>query len=114
SRVLLLQIDGRGRPGALISQLPYANIASVKSTWNGMCRITLLSRKTFNFRHLPRADRKFLVEFLQDIVQLTNAPFEHKRGIEHLCPYCYTYVPYHPRTCPSCKGGFKSAQQAGF
>lgn len=113
-RILLLHIDARQKPMDLVSQLPYANIASVKSTWSGMCAIKLLNRITFNFQHIPSQDRKFLVEFLADIVHLTNAPFEHNRGIEHLCPHCYTFIPDFPSSCPSCKGEFKSARKAGL
>ena len=113
-RVLLLQIGVRQRPLELVSQLPYASITSVKSTWNGMCAIKLLNRKTLNFQSVPKADRAFLIEFLADIVQLTNAPFEHKRGIEHLCPHCFTFVPEYPAACPKCDGLFKSARKAGL
>ena len=113
-RVLLLHIDLRQRPLEVVSQLPYASITSVKSTWNGLCSIKLLNRKTFDFQSVPKADRKFVVDFLADIVQLTNAPFEHRRGIEHLCPHCFVFVPEHPANCPSCGGQFKSARKAGL
>src|SRR3978361_1168423 len=42
-RILLLHINMRQRPLELVSQLPYASIASVKSTWNGLCAIKLLN-----------------------------------------------------------------------
>jgi hypothetical protein len=113
-RVLLLLVSARQQPMDLVSQLPYANIAGVKSTWGGMCTIKLLNRVEFNFQHIPAPDRKFLVDFLADIVQLTNAPFEHTRAIENLCPHCYTFIPDFPRSCSSCKGEFKSSRMAGF
>ncbi len=112
-RILLLQIDSGGQPLELVSQLPYASVASVKSTWNRSCSVRLLNKQTLAFRYIPRADRKFAVEFLADIVQLTNAPFEQDRGIEHLCPHCYAFVPLRPAECPKCKGRFKSATKAG-
>lgn len=113
-RVLLLHINSRGRPLDLVSQLPYATIASVKTVSGGRCAIKLLNRETFSFQRVPGADRKFLVEFLADIVQLTNAPFEQKRGIEHLCPHCFAFVPAAPPACPVCTGRFKSARVAGL
>lgn len=112
-RILLLQIDSRGRPLELVSQLPYASIASVKSTWSRSCSVRLLNKETLAFQYVPRADRKFAVEFLADIVQLTNAPFEQQRGVEHLCPHCFVFVPLRPAECPKCKGRFKSASMAG-
>ncbi len=114
TRVVLLQIDSRKRPGKLVSQMPYATIASVKSTWNGLCRVKLLNRTTYNFQHVPHADRKLLSVFLLGIVQGTNAPFQRDHGIEHLCPYCFTFVPGYPLACPACHGGFKSAGKAGL
>ncbi len=112
-RILLLQVNARNRPTDPVSQLPYANIAGVKATWSGIC-VKLLTKITLNFQNIPAPDCKFLVGFLADIVQLTNAPFEHTRGIEHLCPHCYAFVPDFPRSCSSCKGEFKSARTAGF
>ncbi len=113
-RVLLLQTNVRKRPGKLVSQMPYASIASVKSTWNGMCRVKLVNRKTYDFQHVPRADRKFLAEFLTGVVQGTNAPFQVSLGIEHLCPHCFTIVPAYPLVCPVCGGGIKSARKAAL
>ncbi len=113
-RVLLLEIDVRTRPRKLVSQIPYAGIASVKSTWNGMCRIKLVNGRTYSFQGVPKADRKFLAEFLAGIVQGTNAPFQRTLGIEHLCPYCFVSVPGHPPRCTACAGEFKSPKKAGL
>lgn len=111
-RVLLLAINGRHRAGKLVSQIPYTAIASVKSTWSGVCRIKLLNKQTFDFQQVPKADRKFLADFLADITRGTNAPFQRIQGLEHLCPHCYTNVPAHPPACPSCTGGFKQPNKA--
>jgi hypothetical protein len=113
-RILFLQVSGSDRPSVLVSQLPYASIASVKPSWRGGCAIKLLNRETFNLQRIANADRKYLIEFLADIVQLTNAPFEQKRGVEQLCPHCFVFVPDHPASCPSCTGKFKSAGKAGL
>jgi hypothetical protein len=113
-RILLLHINASNRPCELVSQLPYASIASVQPSWNGGCAIKLLNRETLNFQHLTGADRKYLIEFLADIVQLTNAPFEQKRGVEQLCPHCFVFVPDHLISCPACTGKFKSAGKAGL
>ncbi len=114
TRVILLQINSRKRVRELVSQMPYATIASIRSTWNGMCRVKMLNRTTYNFQHVPRADRKLLAKFLLGIVQGTNAPFQRDRGIEHLCPHCFTSVPGYPAECPSCHVPFKSATKAGL
>jgi len=113
-RILMLHVNVFRRPKEMVSQLPYASIASVKPTWNGMCAVKLLNREILTLQHLPNADRESLVEFLSGIVQLTNAPFEQKRGVEDLCPHCFSFVPDHPNACPKCTGRFKSARLAGF
>lgn len=113
-RILLLQVNESDHPRELVSQLPYASIASVKASWSGGCAVKLLNRETLNFQSIPGADRKYLIEFLADIVQLTNAPFEQKRGVERLCPHCFVFVPDQLASCPSCKGKFKSARNAGL
>jgi len=113
-RILLLHISAWGRPLHLVAQLPYATIASVQSGRSGVSSIKLLNRKVLHFAHFPAADRKLLDHFLANIVQLTNAPFEQKRGIEPLCPHCFAFVPDTPTACPGCNGRFKSARTAGL
>lgn len=113
-RVLLLEIDNRKRAGKLVSQIPYAAIASVKSTWTGHCRVSLINKETYNFQNVPKADRKFLAEFLREIVQGTHAPFQRVPGLEHLCPHCFALVPGHPSACPACRGSFKSPDRAAL
>lgn len=113
-RVLLLEISLNEKPGHLVSQITYTAIASVKSTWNGMCRVKLLNKTSYNFQSVPSADRKFLTDFLRDITQGTNAPFQRIQGLEHLCPHCYTVAAGYPAVCPACAGGFKSARKAAL
>ena len=116
-RVLLVQIDaGKKKAKELVAQIPYTALASVKSTWTGNCRIKLMDRSEHNFVNVPKGDRKFLADFLADLVQGTAAPFGTNRpaGIENLCPHCFTHVPAHPPACPSCAGGFKSPKKAGL
>lgn len=113
-RVLLLEISRGNKPGHLVSQIPYTAIASVKSTWNGLCRVKLLNKKSYAFQSVPSADRKFLADFLRDITQGTNAPFERLQGLENMCPHCYAVAAGHPAACPSCGGRFKSARRAAL
>ena len=111
-RIILLQIDRRGRPRELVSQMPVAALASVRATWTGTCRVKLLNREVHNFQHVPRTDRKFVAKLLGDIAQGTTAPFSRGQGVEHLCPHCFTSVPGWPDSCPTCSGEFKSERAA--
>lgn len=114
-RLLLVQINSRNQPLELVSQIPYSEIATVKSTWNGICQVKLQGGRKFNFQSVPRAERKFLHRFLVDVVQpLSPSPDSQPGRIEHLCPCCFTVVPGLPAACPSCGSGFKSARKAAF
>ncbi len=117
-RVLLVQIDGgKKKAGELVAQIPYTSLASVKSTWSGACRIKLMDRTEHHFVSVPKADRKFIADFLADIVQGTAAPFANVArpgGLELLCPHCFVPVPGRPAACPACGGGFKSAKRAAL
>lgn len=117
-RMLLIQINGRQSAAKeLAAQIPYTSIASVKATWNGYCQVSLMDKKKYKFLYVPSADRKFLAKFLGDIVQGTTAPFAvgaQARGLENLCPHCYTVVPGYPDGCQACGGGFKSANKAAL
>lgn len=114
-RILLLQIDSRHRPRDLVSQIRYEEISAITSTWNGICQIRLRNGKKLKFQRVPRAERKFLKEFLKDVVKPSPLqPGEQVRAPEHLCPVCFTMIPGHPKACPPCGAPFKSARVAGL
>lgn len=113
-RVLLLQIDGRQRPGELVSQIAYTSIAEVKATWTGYCQLRLRNNSKLNFIGVPKADRKDLAAFLTGVIKPGALPFLDKSGpaLEHLCPRCFAPVPGHPEICPHCQSRFKLARIA--
>lgn len=112
-RVLMVQADHRNRPRELVSQIPYTNIAAVKSAWNGICRITLQGGAKLNFQGVPKAERAFLNQFLGEVVRPVPAsPNAASNRIEHLCPKCFVPVAAFPAECPACGAGFKSARKA--
>lgn len=55
-RVLLVQINSRKRPKELLSQLRYDQIATVKSTWNGICEVKLQRGLKLKFQGVPSAE----------------------------------------------------------
>lgn len=115
NRVLLVQIDSRGRPRELVSQLRYDRLASVRSTWNGICEVKAQGGTKFKFQGVPRAERKFLHKFLADIVRpQPPGPADKPGVIEHLCPKCFRMTPDHPPACPHCHTPFKTPKQAAM
>jgi hypothetical protein len=114
-RVLLVQIDTRKNPRELVSQLRYDQIASVKSTWNGICAVKLHRGLQYKFQGVPSAERKFLHQFLADIVKpMPPGSADIVEHLEHLCPKCFTVVPGFPAACPVCHAAFKSPKKAAL
>lgn len=122
-RIVLLQIGSRQKPGLLVSELPYAALREVKSTWTGLCQLTLVNGKKHKLTRMPRADRKYLHGFLNGVVAQANAGSDGadavgmkagSDGLVHLCPHCFTATPGRPKACPSCGGGIRSANTAAW
>lgn len=120
-RVILMQLGTSEKPGLLTSELPYAALREVKSTWTGFCQLTLMNGKKHKLSGMPKADRKYLHEFLNGVVagtgaEATGAGGLHKGsdGLTHLCPHCFTPAPGRPERCPSCDGGIQSANKAAL
>jgi hypothetical protein len=116
-RVILIHIGALSKPRALVSELPYASIRKLRSTWSGFCEVTLANGRTHRFSGVPRADRKFLREFLATVIPVTTPAGElgeASDGLVHLCPHCYTALPGRPRVCVSCGGGIKAALTAAL
>lgn len=110
-RIILLQIDSRRRPRALVSQIRYPSIRRVKRTLLGNTRLDLGDGTRKVFAYVPKRDRKFL----QKLTNWSDASLTpDSGGWEDLCPHCYVRVQGRPTTCPSCGGGIKSALRAGL
>lgn len=120
-RVILMQIGSGQKPGLLTSELPYTALKEVKSTWTGFCQLTLVNGKKHKLAGMPKADRKYLNEFLSGVVGGAGAETggagglrKGADGLTHLCPHCYTPAPGRPEACPSCDGGIRSANKAAL
>ena len=116
-RVILIHVGILSRPRALVSELSYSAIRKLRSTWSGFCDVTLANGKTHRFSGVPRADRKFLREFLTRMMpgaQTVSGLGASSDGLVHLCPHCYTALPGRPRVCVSCGGGIKAALTAAL
>ncbi len=118
-RVILIHIGIFSKPHSLVSELAYGSIRKLRSTWSGFCEVTLANGKTHRFSGVPRADRKFLREFLakmmpENVGGTPSGLGEASDGLMHLCPHCYTALPGRPRVCVSCGGGIKAAITAAL
>lgn len=110
-RVLLLEIDRRGRLGALASQLHPAAVRRVKGGL-GSVQLTLESGDSLRLTQMARADAKRLREILGSRSDRTASPGSAAMGLEHLCPHCRAVVQGFPASCPHCRGAFKSPSRA--
>lgn len=117
-RVILCHIGANGKPRALVSELAYASIRGLRSTWSGFCEVTLANGRTHRFSGVPRADRAYLREFLGRMMPVATVPpaalDAWSDGLVHLCPHCFTAVPGWPRACTHCGGGLKAATTAAL
>jgi hypothetical protein len=115
-RVILMQIGGNSKPRELVTELPYTSIRQVKATWSGFCEVILANGKKHRFSGMPKADRKFLRDFLAGVVsgESTASLAKKSDGLVHLCPHCFTGVPAWPLVCGDCGGGIKSARTAAL
>jgi len=115
-RVILMQIGSNLKPREIVSELPYASIRQVKSTWSGFCEVVLANGKKHRFSGMPSAERKFLRDFLAGVVTSDNPHALGKKsdGLMHLCPHCFIGVPSWPSLCGGCGGGIKSARTAAL
>lgn len=110
-RMLLVQIDRKGRAKELVTQLRYGAIAKVRRTPLGNTLLKFRNGKRRVFAYLPKADRRFLRDLANWVDQGLEPADE---GFEELCPHCFKVVEGRPRQCTECGGDFKSARQAGL
>ncbi len=116
-RVILMQVGGNKKPRELVSELSYTSIREVKATWSGFCEVVLANGKKHRFSGMPKVDRKFLRDFLKDVVAgggKAGSLGRKSDGLVHLCPHCFTGVPAWPVSCGDCGGGIKSARTAAL
>lgn len=116
-RVIVMQIGANLKPRGLVSELPYAAVRKLTSTWSGFCEVKLTNGRTHRFAGMPRADRKFLREFLAGVVPASGGDTvmdAESDGLMHLCPHCFAGVPGRPRVCARCGGGIKAATTAAL
>jgi hypothetical protein len=115
-RLLLLQVDGRGRPKDLKNQLRIERVRRVSSSWLGSLTLETVSREKVVFTSVPRADRNALLALLPGS---PTAPRESEKSVEHLCPACLRVVPGpvgSARRCPdpACRIPFRSPRRAAW
>ncbi len=110
-RILLVQIDGKGRPRALRSQVLLRSIEGIRRTGLGNTALRLADGKRHVFAYVRRPDRKALAALLPAATARATASGTGS-GLEHLCPYCCKALSGRPAQCPSCGGALKSVSKA--
>jgi len=110
-RIILMQVDGRGQPRALRSQVLLPSIASFARTGLGNTVLRLADGAKYVFARVRRRDRKALVELTPLATARATAPATGA-GLEHLCPRCFKVLHDQPLECPHCGGGLKSPRKA--
>ena len=114
-RVFLIQINTRNELRDLVTQIAYSSVVAVVSSPNGSCRLVTRDGRKLHFRHMPRPDHKFLLDFLGDAIKRAGAGGgQTATGEEKLCPKCFKIVKGFPIHCPECNALLKRPFVAGF
>lgn len=111
-RILFLQIDIRGRPKEIRSQLRYPAIAGVEGTLLGRAKFELQNGETEVLAFAPRRDAGSIREITGEMRMMPAGSAARAGGVEDLCPHCYAVVEERPDLCSTCGGAFRSARKA--
>jgi hypothetical protein len=112
-RILLIQIDSKGRPKQLLSQIRYGAMKEVKKSFLHGTVVRLRNGKSRSFAGVPRADRRFLTELVSR-VQAIRSGDQETQSIEELCPHCHEVAQIGSPGCSNCGGAFKVPKRAGM
>lgn len=113
ARILLIQIDSRGRPKEIRNQISYNAIDALAKTWLGNIKIQFRSGATAQLTGVPRVARKPLARLFEKGFRAFDAT-PADTVVENLCPHCYAPAARFPSACPSCGGAFKSPRTAAL
>ena len=113
-RLIILQINISNKPTELRAQIDYSSIKKIDSTSLGKCKIKFKNGKTSIFAHIPKKDKKFMKEVIDQLSSSLIAADSNTAGLENLCPHCYVKIEGFPEKCEVCGKGFKLAAKAGW
>lgn len=112
-RVLLLEIDRRGRLTGLGSQFRREAVERVTAPL-GPVQIRFRDGDSLRIALMASADGKRLRRLLGSETERETAPRSAVRGLEHLCPHCRAVLHGVPESCPHCRGSFCSPERAAW
>jgi TM2 domain-containing membrane protein YozV len=114
-RIILMEIDGKQRPGALRSQVPLRSLQRIGRGGFGNTLLRLADGAKYVFSRVRRRDRKALRELAPAATaRATARGAGAAAGLEHLCPWCFTALTGALLECPHCKGALKSQRKAAL
>ncbi len=112
-RVLLIHLKGNKR-GTYLGSLEYVDIRQVKASFTGNFFLKLLNGKTVLFTRIPKADRVFVRDFVNALLDPAARKDKRAPGIRHLCPSCFSELLRVPAACPECRSAFKQPRKAAL
>lgn len=114
-RVLLIHIKDLKTRGVFLRSIDYADIRRVKGSLFSGFKIQLRNGSTLTFSRVPGADRKELVEFLNQVLDTTAPKDPQAIGMRNLCPNCLTdYGEALVPGCHCCGQEFKTGRKAAI
>ncbi|HEX9730107.1 MAG TPA: hypothetical protein VGA37_16545 [Gemmatimonadales bacterium] len=110
-RILLLQIDRRGRPRAVRAQIAFGAVEKLTLSWLGNVTIRFRDGTSRVVAYVPKPDRVYLRDLVERLARSVPAT---TGSIEDLCPHCFATADRDAAACPACGGPFKSASHAAW
>ena len=105
ARLLILQINSKGKPKHSFWMIYYSQIQKFKANWVGTLNVKLRDGKSYAFTGFPRADRKAMPQVFEKSLEVYrergfDPPVTQSR--ENLCTHCMNRVPKAEYTCGNC------------
>jgi hypothetical protein len=101
-RLLLVQVNARGRPADIKNEVPLAAIRGAGRGWLGLFRLRLADGSKLSFSSIRGADKQRLEALLPAAGAAPAAAATPERSLVPLCPACLRPVPGEVGTTPVC------------
>jgi hypothetical protein len=113
-RIIVLRVRSNFAVRDIVKQVRFDAIFKLTSTFFGNTKIQTKDRKSRVFVRIPKADRKFMRDTINELANSTDATDSGVQTFEDLCPFCYLPETIGSGQCRHCSSPFKSPSKAQY